>query len=104
MAASSSIAFVFPGQGAQFVGMGKDIFETFPAAKTVFETADAVLGLAISQLSFIGPEEQLRQTINAQPAIVTLSLAIALGNIPLWQRLALCRSPKLSGLPANAAS
>jgi [acyl-carrier-protein] S-malonyltransferase len=76
MAASSSIAFVFPGQGAQFVGMGKDIFETFPAAKTVFETADAVLGLAISQLSFIGPEEQLRQTINAQPAIVTLSLAL----------------------------
>jgi [acyl-carrier-protein] S-malonyltransferase len=76
MAAAPHVAFVFPGQGAQFVGMGKDIFEAFPGAKTVFDTADNVLDLAISQLCFSGPEERLRQTINAQPAIVTLSLAL----------------------------
>jgi [acyl-carrier-protein] S-malonyltransferase len=76
MAAPPNVAFVFPGQGSQFVGMGKDIFEIFSHAKAVFETADTVLGLDISKLCFSGPEEQLHQTVNAQPAIVTLSLAL----------------------------
>ncbi len=69
------IAFIFPGQGAQVVGMGKDLYENFDAAKSVFETADKVLGKSITKLCFEGPEEDLKQTINTQPSIVTMSIA-----------------------------
>jgi len=68
-------AWVFPGQGSQQIGMGLDLYETFPAARRVFQEADEELGLPLSRLCFEGPEDTLRQTINAQPAIMTVSLA-----------------------------
>ena len=69
------IAFIFPGQGAQVVGMGKDLYENFESAKKVFNTADKVLGKSITKLCFEGPDEDLKQTVNTQPAIVTMSIA-----------------------------
>ncbi len=67
--------FLFPGQGSQYVGMGKSLAEQFPSAKAVFEEADEVLGFALSQLCFDGPEDQLRLTENTQPALVATSVA-----------------------------
>ena len=72
---AKKIAFLFPGQGSQSVGMGKDLYENFESAKTVFDTADSVLNKSISTICFEGPEEDLKQTINTQPAIVTMSIA-----------------------------
>ncbi len=68
-------AYVFPGQGSQSVGMGRDLYDTFGVARAVFEQADKVLGFPLSRLCFEGPEEELRQTINAQPALVTTAFA-----------------------------
>ena len=70
-----SKAFVFPGQGSQYPGMGRALFETFPEARSVFEEADAALGFPISRLCFEGPEEELVLTENTQPAILTASIA-----------------------------
>ena len=67
----TKIAWVFPGQGSQAVGMGRDLFDNIKSARTVFEQADKALGISISKLCFEGPEDELRQTINAQPALVT---------------------------------
>ena len=72
---AKKIAFLFPGQGAQTVGMGKDLYENFAPAKKVFDTADSVLGKKVTSLCFDGPEEDLKQTINTQPCIVTMSIA-----------------------------
>ena len=69
------IAFLFPGQGAQAVGMGKDLYDNFEAAKSVYDTADSTLGKSISTICFEGPEEDLKQTVNTQPSIVTTSIA-----------------------------
>ena len=69
------VAYIFPGQGAQTVGMGRDLYGAFGSAKAVFDKADDILGFSLSRLCFEGPEEELRQTINAQPAILTVSLA-----------------------------
>ncbi len=69
------VAFVFPGQGSQFAGMGQELAAGFPEARAVFERADAALGEPISRLCFSGPEEQLQLTANTQPAILTVSLA-----------------------------
>ena len=71
----SAIAYIFPGQGSQYAGMGKNLAETFPVAKQVFEEADAALGFAISDLCFNGPAEQLQLTENTQPAILSVSIA-----------------------------
>lgn len=69
-------AFVFPGQGSQYAGMGKDVAEKYPAARKVFDDIDAALGFSISQLCFEGPEDQLKLTQNTQPAILAVSSAI----------------------------
>ena len=71
----SRVAYVFPGQGSQIVGMGRDLFDTFESAKTIIRQADEVLGLPLSRLFFEGPEEELRQTVNAQPALLTVRFA-----------------------------
>ena len=71
------IAFVFPGQGSQKVGMGRALAEAFPECRAVFEEADAALGEPLSQLCFEGPEDRLALTENTQPAILTVSVAAA---------------------------
>lgn len=72
---TKKIAFLFPGQGAQSVGMGKDLYQSYESAKNVFDTADKILNKNITALCFDGPEETLKQTVNTQPCIVTMSLA-----------------------------
>src|SRR5436190_20494584 len=69
------IGFVFPGQGSQFVGMGRDVYENSPAGRRVFEAADRVLGFSLSEICFEGPAEKLNDTQYAQPAILTVSIA-----------------------------
>jgi [acyl-carrier-protein] S-malonyltransferase len=71
----SSIALLFPGQGSQSVGMGKELAERYPLARQTFEEADDALGMKLSPLCFEGPEDQLRLTQNTQPAILTASVA-----------------------------
>lgn len=70
------VALLFPGQGSQFVGMGRDVAERFPAAREVFEQADEILGIPLSRLAWEGPEDELTATLNAQPAILTHSIAV----------------------------
>jgi len=84
-----SVAFVFPGQGSQKVGMGKALVEAFPEAREVFQVADDALGFALSRLCFEGPESDLQLTANTQPAILATSLAACLalaarGVRPQW--------------------
>src|SRR5580700_4664446 len=81
-------AFLFPGQGSQAVGMGRDLYNNFPAARAVFEEADEALGFSLSKVIFDGPEEQLKLTEHTQPAILTVSVAAArvlaeLGILPM---------------------
>jgi len=72
---TNTLAFLFPGQGSQTVGMGKDLAEKFPIARQTFEEADEALGYKLSQVCFEGPEDQLRLTEITQPAILTVSVA-----------------------------
>ncbi|MEI6532181.1 MAG: ACP S-malonyltransferase, partial [Chlamydiota bacterium] len=70
------LALIFPGQGAQYVGMGKDFFDTYPTARFVFQEADEILGTYLSKTIFEGPEEELTRTENSQPGIFVVSMAI----------------------------
>jgi len=72
----SKTAFVFPGQGSQYPGMGKDLAENFPVARHIFEEADDALGLKLSAICFSGSEDELKLTANTQPAILTTSIAV----------------------------
>ncbi|GAB6933526.1 ACP S-malonyltransferase [Calditerricola satsumensis] len=78
------VAWVFPGQGSQVVGMGKAIAEADADARAVFDAADEALGFALSRLCFEGPEEELRLTVNTQPAILTTSAAL----LAVWKKAA----------------
>ena len=71
----SKTAFIFPGQGSQSVGMGKDLYDNFPAARSIFEEADSALGFSLSEMCFAGNEADLQLTANTQPAILTTSVA-----------------------------
>jgi len=69
------LAFLFPGQASQYPGMGKELADRYPAAKSVFDEADAALGFSLSEICFSGSEEALKLTVNTQPAILTVSVA-----------------------------
>jgi len=70
------IAFIYPGQGSQYVGMGKDLYELFPQIKELYEKANKILGFELTKICFDGPEEELKQTFVTQPAIFTHSIAL----------------------------
>ncbi|MEK9723515.1 MAG: ACP S-malonyltransferase [Rhodospirillaceae bacterium] len=102
-------AFVFPGQGSQSVGMGKDLAAAFPAAREVFEEVDAALGQALSTLMFEGPEDELILTENAQPAIMAVSLAVmrvlaSQGGCTLADMAAFAAGHSLGEYSAHAAA
>ena len=71
----SEVAYVFPGQGSQTVGMGLDLYKNIPAAKRIFDDADNILGISLSKICFEGPDTELTRTINTQPAIFVTSIA-----------------------------
>lgn len=71
----TKIAFLFPGQGAQYVGMGRELYDRYPAARAAFEETACVLGEDLTRIIFDGPEEELQETINTQPAILATSIA-----------------------------
>lgn len=74
--AMSKTAFIFPGQGSQYPGMGRELSENFPVAKQIFEEADDALGMKLSSICFSGSEDELKLTANTQPAILTTSIAV----------------------------
>jgi [acyl-carrier-protein] S-malonyltransferase len=89
MAELFKVAYVFPGQGSQSIGMGLDLYKSYPSTKKVFDEADASLGFPLSDLCFEGPEEELTKTHNVQPAILVVSIAClkalqdaSRGNLP----------------------
>jgi [acyl-carrier-protein] S-malonyltransferase len=72
---TKKVAYIFPGQGAQTVGMGKDLYDNFDSVKLLFKQADEAVGFPLTKIFFEGPEEELKKTSNAQPALVAVSIA-----------------------------
>ncbi len=93
LAAQERVAFVFPGQGSQYVGMGKSLYEASAAARQIFHQADQVLGFALTKVMFEGPDHELEDTINAQPAILTLSVACLAALQEKWTELGKAAQP-----------
>ena len=75
MSETKKVAYIFPGQGAQTVGMGKDLYDNFDSVKLLFKQADEAVGFPLTKIFFEGPEEELKKTSNAQPALVAVSIA-----------------------------
>jgi [acyl-carrier-protein] S-malonyltransferase len=102
----SKIAYVFPGQGSQYVGMGKAIVDEFKQAREIFEAADTTLGYSLSELCFNGPEEDLKLTYHTQPAILTTSIALyqaLIDDLPKPEFVAGHRLGEYSALVAGGA-
>lgn len=104
MSGEGKVAYVFPGQGSQWVGMAKDLYSSSPQAKAIFEEADSVLRFPLSQLCFNGPEEVLRQTVNAQPAILTVSTAYLMDTQQLQEAPAFVAGHSLGEYTALVAA
>lgn len=103
-----SIAFTFPGQGSQAVGMGKDLADAFPEARAVFEEVDAALGENLCKTMWEGPEDQLTLTANAQPALMAVSMAVVrvleTHGFKVWEKAAYVAGHSLGEYSAHAAA
>ena len=97
----STVAFVFPGQGSQTVGMGRALVESSPAAAAIFEEADRVLGEPLSRLAFEGPADDLDQTVNAQPALLATSVAMLTVLRARWSDAGVDVRPAFSAGPLD---
>ncbi|MFC1923780.1 ACP S-malonyltransferase [Chloroflexota bacterium] len=101
---AGKVAYIFPGQGSQWVGMAKDLYYNSSKVKAIFDEANSVLGFSLSQLCFEGPEEVLRQTVNAQPAILTVSIAYLRYNQQLQETPAFVAGHSLGEYTALVAA
>lgn len=98
------VALLFPGQGSQFVGMGRDLADAFPLARETFEEADDALGIPLSRILWEGPEDELTATLNAQPAILVHSIAAYRVLTPVLEDVAYAAGHSLGEFSAHVAA